>query len=394
MTRIRKITAHYINCGKQLLKNRIITLAEDGTVIGLEECAEPDRVAGAEFYSGILVPGFVNSHCHLELSYMRGAIPPSGGYLGFAQGMSGMRNEFALVDRMAAVSAADAMMWRQGISAVADISNGITSFDTKSQSRIHYHTFLELFGLGSDISLDSSLASAEKAASVRRLDCSATPHSIYSLEDEAFRQAVEGFPAGIHDGKKSPLSVHFMESPEEALLFKKEGGMWDWYSQRGIVPQFVERYASPAERLVSLTPPDRDIMLIHDCCMTEEDYDIIADHFTGTVTWVLCPRSNKYITGLTPPVELLRRKGARIAVGTDSLASNHSLDMAAELREFSGVPLEELLGWATFSGAETLGLHDTLGDFRPGMKPGVTLLTGIDWQTMSLTPDSRSERIL
>lgn len=311
--------------------------------------------------------------------------------------MSSVREMFSEAERLSALSVADAALWKQGVSAIADISNGATTFDTKSRSGIYYHNFLELFGLNAR--LEGSLGPVAVEAAKLGLVYSPTPHSLYSLEDGPFHEAVNGFSFkdgtvyGDETGKMPPLSVHFMESPGEAELFKQRGEMWNWYEERGWKPDFPALYESPADRLIATVPSDRDIMLIHNCCVTEEDVDKISAHFTGRVTWVLCPRSNKYITGLTPPVELLRRKGARISVGTDSLASNHSLDMVEELKQFTGVPLEELLAWVTSNGAEALGVENRLGSFETGTNPGVTLITGIDWEKKALTPAARSERI-
>jgi cytosine/adenosine deaminase-related metal-dependent hydrolase len=358
-------------------------------------------MAGVEFYSGMLVPAFVNSHCHLELSHMSGAIPEGGGFVGFARGMAANRDLCSEEQRLRAIAAADASMWHQGIAAVADVSNSAATFSVKAQSHIRYHTFLELFGLGSDL---ESLRSTAHEAVAMGLSFSTTPHSVYLVEDDAFRRAVKGFGAEESPGNgkcagnagtnRPPLSIHFMESAGEGDLFRCRGEMWEWLAERGQKPEFAGRYASPADRLVALVPSDRNVMLIHDCLVTEEDIDKIMSHFTARVTWVLCPHSNRYITGLRPPVELLRRKGLNVAIGTDSLASNHSLDMVAELHELSGVPLADLLHWATLGGATALGYDTFLGSFERGKHPGVALLTGVDWDKMSLTPNARLKRIL
>lgn len=372
-------------------------MSEDGTILEISQYGNPDGIACAEFYSGLLVPGLINAHCHLELSYLKDAIPAGCGYTGFAAGMSSVRETFSTEERLYALAAADSALWKQGVSGVADISNGASSFAAKSRSGIYYHSFLELFGLNAR--LDVSLGQTASHARESGLVYSSTPHSLYSLEDGPFREAVVGFD---HNGEMfsedkmkeiPPLSVHFMESPGEAELFDGRGEMRKWYEERGWNPEFPARYGSPADRLIALVPAERDIMLIHNCCVTEEDVDKISGHFKGRVTWVLCPRSNRYITGLTPPAELLMRKGANIAIGTDSLASNRSLDMVGELCEFSGIPLEELLGWATVNGARALGMENRLGSLETGTKPGIALITGIDWEKMTLTPGARSERI-
>ena len=92
----------------------------------------------------------VNAHCHLELSHLKGAIAEGGGFAGFAAGLGAVRNGFSAVERADAMRRADEDMFRAGISAVGDVSNDASSFAAKSGSPIHYHTFLELYGLGHD----------------------------------------------------------------------------------------------------------------------------------------------------------------------------------------------------------------------------------------------------
>ena len=128
--------------------------------------------------------------------------------------------------------------------------------------------------------------------------------------------------------------------------------------------------------------------------LSEEEVRRILAHFTAPVYWCLCPRSNRYISRLEPPVALLRSLGARICLGTDSLASNRSLSLLDELRALGGVPLRESLRWATLGGAEALGLDDALGTVAPGKRPGLNLLTGLDFERMALTPDTRVKPLL
>lgn len=369
-----------------MLKNAIVSLSDNGTITDISVSDDIDRLAGVEFYSGILVPGFVNAHCHLELSHIKGAIAEGGGFTEFARQMGQVRNRFSEQQRADAVSLTDARMWAEGISVVADICNGATTFDTKKLSPIHYHSFLELYGLQTD-TLDALMPSVAKARELN-IPYSITPHSIYSLNDVPFALAVRG-ASGQSD---APLSVHFMESDAEGELFDRRGELWKWYAERGMETDFTD-YASPADRIISQIPSNRKIMLIHNCCVTSEDVDKIMAHFGDNVTWVLCPGSNDYISRIAPPVELLRRKGVRIAVGTDSFASNRALSMVDELKHFSGVPMEELFEWASANGARAMGLDDKYGAFEVGLTPGGVLITGIDWDNMSLTDDSKAQRI-
>jgi cytosine/adenosine deaminase-related metal-dependent hydrolase len=278
-------------------------------------------------------------------------------------------------ERLAAADFWDAKMYAEGISAVGDVCNDSSVFGIKERSNIIWHSFAELFGLGADPATVIALRDETRA---RGLVATTTPHSAYSLNRETFAAAVGG-------DDNRPLSIHFMESPAESELFQRRGHLWEWYRRMGQTPDFTD-YGSPAQRLVAQVPPDRAVMLIHNTCVTQRDIDIVMGHFTAPVTWVLCPASNRYISGLTPPVELLRKNRLRIAVGTDSLASNTTLSMTAELTYFKDIPLAEILGWATLSGAEALGVADRLGSIEVGKTPGFVLLSGVDMTTLALTP--------
>lgn len=367
-----------------MIPSAIVSWSNDGTVTDVTVCDNIDSQEGVEFCNGILVPDLVDAHCHLELSHMKGLIPEGGGFVEFARSMGKCRGGMELSLREEAAKAADAALWRQGVGAVGDVCNGSSTFGIKAGSGINYLNFIELFGINA--SSAAALVGVVEASRSRGLRGTVAPHSTYSLNDAAFRSAVEG---GSPD---MPLSVHFMESPAEKELFRDEGELYSWYRERGMAADFT-RYGSPAGRIVACVPPERDILLIHNCCVTEEDIDVIEGHFTGRVTWVLCPRSNHYISRISPPVGLLRRKGVKIAVGTDSLASNTSLDMVAELRALGDVPLEELLEWSTANGAEALGAKALSGGFEVGSKCGAVLISGVEWGNMRLTEDSVSERI-
>ena len=370
------------------MRNAIVSFSSDGIVTDIIEAADVDSQAGVEFYNGVLIPDLVNAHCHIELSYLKGTIPPGGGFIEFARQLGQVRGIYTEEERIAAASFQDAVLWRQGVVAVGDISNGATSFVVKSGSNIRYDSFLELYGLQC-VDADSLMPLADMASTCK-ISYTVTPHSTYSLNKNAFSSAVAGFPGQERD---LPLSIHFMESEAEKELYDGKGPMKAWYNERKMNTDFTG-YGSPADRIVAQVPKDRNIMLIHNCFVTASDIDIIHNHFNGRVTWVLCPGSNDYISGIKPPVSLLRSKGATIAIGTDSLASNYSLDMVSEMRMIDGVPLTELVEWATINGSRALGDQNEALGFERGSRSGAVLISGLNWHNMSLTPESRSERIL
>ncbi len=374
----RKIASNWLWTPEGFLRRPLVTLDDGGRILDVRTCDTPDREPFTEFHAGLLTPGFVNAHCHLELSALRGRIPEGCGFAGVARAMGEVRGLADEEERRAAIAAADAEMTRGGIVAVGDIANGEAAFDVKSAGRIAYRTFAEFFGL-------RTMAADSLRPLLRHPRTSLTPHSVYSVQDAPFRAlCAEG---------TAPLSIHFMESPAEAELFAGRGPLHEWYARAGFACDFLH-YGSPAERLVRSIPAERPLILVHACCVGEEEVRRILAHFTAPVYWCLCPRSNRYISRLAPPVALLRSLGARICLGTDSLASNRSLSLLDELRALGGVPLRESLRWATLGGAEALGLDDALGTVAPGKRPGLNLLTGLDFERMALTPDTRVKPLL
>ena len=283
-------------------------------------------------------------------------------------------------DRLRALEAADARMWHEGVQAVADIVNGETSFAAKARSAVRYRSFAEVFGLN---------ASTEAVRPLLQYpDTTLTPHSTYSIQDTVFSEVVS-------DAANDPLSIHFMESDDETALFRGEGSLAAWYGRMGWRCDFLS-HGSPAGRVADMVPRGRRVLLVHGCRVGEAEYDLVSDRLGQTLWWVLCPRSNDYISGLRPPVELLRRHGARICVGTDSLASNECLSMVEELKLLDGVPLEEAVAWATVNGAQALGLDGGIGSIEAGKRPGLVLIENLSYDSAGahLTAESRSRRLV
>lgn len=376
---MRRIAAHYLIDRGTVRPRPIVEADDEGRIVSVGEWERLDGDAATEFYAGALCAGFVNAHCHSELSYLHGAIPRGSGFAGFARAIGQVRGGFTADERRRALQAADARMWHEGVQAVGDVVNDDSSFGVKSRSRIAYRNFAEVFGLNADTSAARGL--------LRHPATSLTPHSTYSLQDGVFREiAAEG---------SAPLSVHFMESPDEAALYRGEGSLAEWYGRMGWKCDFLG-YGSPAARIAASVPPERHVILVHGCCASEEEMQILGDHFTAPVAWALCPRSNLYISGLRPPVELLRRRGERICIGTDSLASNDSLSILEELKALPEVPLPEVLEWATLNGAQALGMEAEAGSVEAGKRCGLVLIENIASRggEPRLTAESRSRRLL
>lgn len=375
----RKIAAHYALVGGELRRNIVVEVDDSRQIISVVESKSLDNMAGVEFHPGILIPGMINLHCHLELSYLRGAIAEETGFGGFARAIGQVRNNFTNEQRIHAASVADSVMWQEGVEAVLDIANDDLIMPIKEHSKIEYHTLFEAFGLNLS-SLDNHLSMAEHHSR-----STVTPHSTYSLQDPIFREACK-----LND---STISIHLLESNDEIELYHNRGSLAEWYGRMGWQCDFLD-YGSPARRVVKSIDPERNVVLVHGCMATKEDISLIDDHFTHGATWALCPESNRFISNIKPPVELLRTSGTRIGIGTDSLASARSLSMVQNMRQLGDIPLVELLTWATLNGAKALGIDDRMGEIAVGKRPGLVIIEGVDLHSLKLTDESCAHRLV
>jgi aminodeoxyfutalosine deaminase len=141
------------------------------------------------------------------------------------------------------------------------------------------------------------------------------------------------------------------------------------------------------------------LLLVHNTFTKKEDLEELKKiHSAENTFLVLCPNSNLYIENQLPPVSLFREEELNICLGTDSLASNHELSVLSELITlqlyFPELKLFDLLQWATLNGAKALQVDDTFGSFEAGKKPGVNLISGIDFKMMKLTKQSKVKRLI
>jgi cytosine/adenosine deaminase-related metal-dependent hydrolase len=230
-----------------------------------------------------------------------------------------------------------------------------------------------------------------KEAAQAGLTATVTPHAPYSMNDSLFAYAVEAAQ------RQGILSIHNQESAEENTLFLQgTGSLQALFVALGFtVPQSTG--LTSIHRILPLLRETTRLLLVHNTVTSEADYDAVCAA-TRDVSWVLCPNSNRYITGLLPPAGLFFSKGAPVAIGTDSLASNTRLSVLEELktlaRYFPQIPLDTLLQWATYGGARALRKEQALGLLEAGRQPGLVLLENLDLNTLKLTPETTSRTLM
>jgi cytosine/adenosine deaminase-related metal-dependent hydrolase len=397
---VRKIAATYIFQGNQPpIKNGILTCTPDGTILEISRNNEKiTEQPGLEYYSGILVPGFVNTHCHLELSHLKGKIEEKTGIGGFIGQINQLRNQDT-ENTEKAIQVADRKMWAAGTAAVGDISNSTLTLETKKSSKIFYHTFIESFGFhpsraerAFDIAQFVQFQFREKGLA----NC-IVPHSPYSVSKPLFEKIKQN--AII---EKSILTIHNQESESESEFYYTGTGAIKNHLQNNLGIDTSHWQPTGKSSLVSVLqylPAENQLLLVHNTFTKKEDLDELRKiRSTENTFFVLCPNSNLYIENQLPPVPLFRDENLNVCIGTDSLASNHELSVLAEMitlqLNFPEIKLEELIKWGTINGAKALQIEDRFGSFEAGKKPGVNLITGIDFKSMKLTEHSKVKRLI
>ena len=395
-----KFSAHYIFSGNgKFYKNGIVVTDNDGTIKEIIDTGgKTSEIAGVKFYSGVIVPGFVNAHCHLELSHLRNTFPEKTGMAGFLSRIVKQREIQENLIKEAALIA-DAEMQRNGIVAVGDIANNPLAFDIKKSSPIQYHTFIEALGFSpkrAEAAFEYTKV-LQKEASDKGLKASVVPHAPYSISEQLFRKIGE-----LALEQDAILSMHNQESHEENELYQTGKGKIAHHIRKNLgidLKSFHPTGKNSLESVLPFLPASIQLLLVHNTFTGKEELEWLhANREEGKTSLVLCPNSNLFIEDRLPNVELLRSNGLSICLGTDSLSSNHALSILEEMktlhRHFPEIPFNELVQWATGNGARALRLEKQIGTIEPGKKPGLNLITGMDLQQLKLLPDSRVKRLI
>ena len=377
------------------VENGFVEFDDHGQVLRTGRCADP--ASELCFFDGALVPGFVNAHCHVELSSMKGLFRKGTGMAGFIDQINALRDTKTAEEKHRDLREAMDLMWARGVSAMADISNGADSFAVKAGHPMYTRTFLEVFGTEPEDcpAVMAGVLALQREAEAFGLDAAPTPHACYTMSPALVTAAsAAGLEAGF-------LSFHSEETEEEEEMLKYgRGPMWDNRKTAGMsVPPVTGKssllYFIDRLKVARPAPYDAHILLVHEVCMDQEGIDAVKAAMRHPYI-ALCPLSNLFIHNALPPVDLMRRNGLKLCVGTDSLSSNDDLDIVAELfclqAHFPEIPTGELLTWACRNGAEFLARPE-LGALEAGRKPGLVLIDNLD-EKGGLTARSRSKRLL
>lgn len=380
---MRRITADIIYpITSNPLTDHVLLLEDDGTILNIQPLSEFDETT-VEKFSGALVPGFINTHCHIELSHLKDQFPEKTGLPEFLNLVTAQRehNEEIMLN---AISSAEKEMIKNGIVAVGDISNLPLSFSQKAKRNLYYHTFIELisfdpFKAGLAMEHGNNLIAEARGFGIHT---SLAPHATYSVSSELIKKISKQC---YESGK--PTSIHMLESNDENEFYVRGTGLYRklYRDMKRDIKHFTPTGKTALESLLPDFDPQVKTLLVHNTIATEWDAEW-AEDIHPNLYWCFCPNANLFIEDRLPDIPMLMKHVQYITIGTDSLASNHGLSILEELisiqNKFPEINSNDLLRWATLYGAKFLGIDDKFGSFDVGKKPGVNLIK--DYSTGAL----------
>jgi aminodeoxyfutalosine deaminase len=387
---MRKISADYIfPISQPPIYKGIILLNNENIVIDVIDPYKINyEIQDVERYCGFICSGFINTHCHLELSYLKDKIQKEKGLHEFILAIEQLKNEDSNIIEEA-LFLADTEMLNNGIKAVGDISNNNYSFLTKKNSQIVYHTFIEVFGShpkNAALIFNNALKLAKEYFNDKAI--SIVPHSPYSVSKELFDKikthALEN---------NSLLCMHNQENEDENVYFRSKEGMIEKRMQVfGIENNsFKSTGSNSLPSVAEYLPSENTILLVHNTVSNADDIAFAVDYFKNP-WWCFCPNSNLFIENILPDFQIFLKNNNNITIGTDSLASNTSLSILEELKtihfNMPSIELNTLLKWGTFNGAAFLNLGKYLGSIEKGKNPGINLIENVDLLNIKLLKKS------
>jgi cytosine/adenosine deaminase-related metal-dependent hydrolase len=380
---VRVVCADAIVLGEERpLRDAAVVLDGQGTVldVGASSGILP-RHAGApvEKVRGVLLPALVNAHAHVELSALRGKVQGGAGFVPWVERMIGLRSSEEPEQDAEAIERAAAELDAFGTGAIGEVTNTLAAVPALVRRGISGVIFHEVFGLDREqalrrlASLERDAASQDSGLPAPGFAYALAPHTVYTTHPDAVRAVLETARA-----RGARTTVHLAEHPAERVFLETGSGPFFDFATRMRFP--VAAFPIPrlgpiaaAAELGLLAP---DVLLVHLTDARPDELDRVA---RSGAPVVLCPRSNLFIEVKLPPLGEMLRAGIVPALGTDSLASNLSLDLLAEARalgdRFPNVPKTTLLTMATAAGARALGRAD-LGRIAKGLRPGVIAVRG------------------
>ena len=354
--------ADWVWCPEQGLKSNAWVVLRDGLIQGVADRA-PAGAAKLEHEPGLIMPGLVNAHTHLELSFLAGQVPPRGDFVDWVDRLVNRRPGHDQEQAGEIALAAAKASFDSGVALAGDITNTGRAVDAWLEAGVSAVSFGEALGPSRSEPKNESSAWHKGVLQANAV----AAHAPYSIPAGRIKE-LKGRAANL------PFCIHLAESRAEMEFFAGAGSegkrLKDFLQGRGLdVDNFGFTADRPLQHLINLGVVDGGTLLVHGVQLNNAE----AERIARLGAWLcVCPRSNLGLTGSMASVEEFLQTGAGLCLGTDSLASAPDLSLWAELKTLRkhtpGVPAEDLLRMATINGARALMQADHFGSLLPGRK--------------------------
>lgn len=374
--------------------NGFVQVNEQNEIVQVGELSNFNGTV-TQHFKGAISPGFINAHCHLELSFMYEKIPTHTGLIDFIKHVVQLRNQFDEETQQKLIQFGEQQMVENGIVAVGDISNDTRSFSVKEKSNLRFHTFVEVFDFQPNVTLEYIQKGKDVYQAAPKKNgntASITPHAPYSCTP-----TLVNFCDRFSSNHTPLLSIHNQEHPEENQYFIDKTGTWnqlfkDWEENQD---WFEPAGKTSLQALGECLTKRNQILFVHNTFTSAEDVAWASENLKE-VFYCSCPNANQFIENRLPDYNRLTQAGAKLCLGTDSLASNWQYCILEEMKtvqkNFPNFSTEELIQWACINGAKALLFDSDLGSISVGKTPGLVHISNLSGD-FQLTDDSRARKI-
>lgn len=383
---------------KTVLDKGIIELDDKGEILNIIDTnGKLKESANLEFYNGVLIPGFVNTHCHLELSYMQNTISDINDLPDFLIKVSDLKRKTSYNENL--VKKAINEQINNGIVAIGDICNTVDTIAIKKHYKdIYYHNFIEVISIVDRYTNhrfnDAKLKLEQFKSQIPDSPVSITAHAPYTVTEKMFRKLAQ-----FAKKNKSILSIHNQETLSENEMYQdKSGKIIEIFEKSGFDFSDIKKSGKTSlQTYYPIIQNKTNILLVHNIYTKQADIDILKNN-TNSIYFVLCPKSNLLIEKKLPDIRLFLKNQINLTIGTDSLASNNNLSILDEIKvlqhHHTGLSFDELISWSTYNGAKALNIDSWAGTLEIGKKPGINLIRNFNFETNKIKATSSIKKII
>lgn len=313
----------------------------------------------------ILLPGLINAHCHLDYTSLKNAIFPGKSFTSWIRQINALKQSLEPEDYVRSIETGYNLLLNSGCTTVFNIEAFPELLLKLTRPPLRVWWFLELIDVRTRLNSDEMLMGALEFFESHPEwlgGFGLAPHAPYTSSIELFRLAKH-----CSEEMKMPFTTHIAESIDEQEMFLHgKGELHEFLS--GIGRNMDDcGHGSSLSHLMEFGLLNERCIAVHLNYLHTYDFDHLREHPLNVVH---CPLCHQFFDHRRFPLHEIEATGSRVMLGTDSLASNHTLDLRAEIRQaaksYPDLTPRQWLEKVTRLPARAIGMEDELGVFKPG----------------------------